>query len=70
MNRPLFQSEYGRGDSPYAQGFYAAMDTYDKVPAENPYTGEFEGEAKQLWNDGWDTFISCCLPLDYEDVRC
>jgi len=65
-----WRPEYGRGTHPYAQGFYAAMDTYDaKEPKENPYSGEFEREARTLWNEGWDTFISCCIPNDYEDIR-
>lgn len=65
-----YRQDAGRGDHPYAQGFYAAMDSYDKEAGyKNPYDEKTESEAYMLWEDGTETFISCCLPLDYEDVR-
>ncbi len=71
MRSPQYRTDAGRGDHPYAQGFYAAMDNYDKQKRyKNPYNKETESEAYSLWENGDETFISCCLPLDYEDTRC
>jgi len=72
MNKPIHRPEFGRGDHPYAQGFYAAWDSNNnkKLIPDNPYVGEFEGPSHALWNEGRDTFIDCCLPREAEDERC
>lgn len=69
--KPTYRPEAGRGDHPYAQGFYAAMDSYgDKKDYTNPYNQTTERESYMLWEDGTETFFSCCVPLDYGDHIC
>ena len=62
-----YRSDAGRGQHPYAQGFYAGMDKKDLQ--KNPYDEKAEGAAHLDWLDGIICWLECCEAQTYEDDR-